>query len=206
MLSRRGRSLLAALLGLQRLAELAWSGRNLRRQGPGWRAAPRSYPLMVTANVALFGLAAVPRRRQPPRALEAAALAGLGAATALRLWVIASLGQEWNVKGVVAPGMRVVSGGPYRWLRHPNYLAVVVEFACLPLACGAYLEAVLLSAGNAAVLVPRVRAEEAILDRVPGYREAFAGVPRLIPRPVLRGRPGSSSPGPPTSRSPSSRS
>ncbi len=181
MLSTRGRSLVALSLGLERLAELAWSGRNLRRSAPGWRAAPRSYPLMVAANVALFSLSALPRRRRPPRTLEAAALAGLGAATALRLWVITTLGGEWNVKGMVAPGMRVVRGGPYRWLRHPNYLAVIVEFACLPLACGAYTEAVLLSAANAAVLLPRIRAEDAILDRVPGYREAFDGVPRLLP-------------------------
>jgi methyltransferase len=190
VLSWRGRSLLATALGLERLGELAWSRRNLRRSRPGSRAARRSYPLMVAVNAALFVASARPRRRPPPRCLEAAALAGLGAATGLRLWVITSLGGDWNVRGVVPEGMRVVRGGPYRWLRHPNYLAVIMEFACLPLAVGAYIEALLLSAANVAVLVPRIRAEEEILDRVPGYGEAFAGVPRFVPKPSFRARRG----------------
>ncbi len=187
MLSRRGRSALVAGLGAMRLAEVAWSSRNLRRSGAGRQAAPRSFPLLVAVNVALFTLCVLPRRRRPPRAVEAAALAGLAAAVGLRLWVIASLGPAWNVKGEVPEEMTVVTRGPYRWMRHPNYLAVIAEFACLPVAVGAYGEAVLLSAANTAVLLPRIRAEEALLDRVPGYREAFAGVPRLLP---TRGRAG----------------
>jgi methyltransferase len=182
MLSRSGRTALAAGMGAMRLAEVAWSARNLHRSGGGRQAAPRSFPLMVAANVALFTVCAVPRRRSPPPALEAAALGGLLAAAGLRLWVIASLGPAWNVKAVVPETMTVVTGGPFRWLRHPNYLAVVLEFAALPLAVGAYAEAVLLSVANAAVLVPRIRAEEALLDQVPGYREAFAGIPRLLPQ------------------------
>ena len=181
MLSRRGRSALVAGLGAMRLAEVVWSSRNLHRTGAGRQAAPRSFPLMVAANVALFTLCVVPRRRRPPPAVEVAALTGLAAAVGLRLWVIASLGPAWNVKGLVPEEMTVVTRGPYRWMRHPNYLAVIVEFACLPAAVGAYGEAVLLSAANAAVLLPRIRAEEALLDRVPGYREAFAGVPRFLP-------------------------
>jgi methyltransferase len=153
---------------------------------------------MVAANAALFGLCAIPRRRGPPHAVEAAALAGLGAAAGLRLWVIKSLGTAWNVQAVVPDAMRVVTSGPYRWIRHPNYLAVIVEFACLPLAIGAYAEAVALSLANWAVLVPRIRAEEALLDRVPGYRAAFDGVPRLLPHlPARRSQsPGLSRPNP----------
>jgi methyltransferase len=181
MLSRRSRSALVAGLGAMRLAEVAWSARNLRRTGGGRQAAARSFPAMVAANIALFTLCAVPRRRHPPRVVEATALAGLAAAVGLRLWVIVSLGPAWNVKGEVSDEMTVVTGGPYRWVRHPNYLAVIAEFACLPVAVGAYREAVLLSAANAAVLVPRIRAEEALLDGVPGYREAFAGLPRFLP-------------------------
>ena len=182
VLSRRRRWALAAGLGGMRLAELAWSARNLRRAGGGGQAAPRSFPLMVAVNVALFGLCLVPRRRRPPLGLELAALTALLGAVGLRLWVIACLGPAWNVKAVVPEGMRVVTRGPYRWIRHPNYVAVILEFAALPLAIGAYPEAVLLSAANAAVLVPRIRAEEALLELVPGYREAFAGVPRFLPQ------------------------
>jgi len=182
VLSRRGRVALVAGLGGMRLAEVVWSARNLRRAGEAEQAAPRSFPVMVAVNVALFGLCIVPRRRRPPLGVELAALTGLLAAVGLRLWVIGCLGPAWNIKASVPEQMEVVTSGPYRWIRHPNYVAVILEFAALPVAVGAYPEAALLSLANAAVLVPRIRAEEALLDRVPGYREAFAGVPRFLPQ------------------------
>jgi len=137
---------------------------------------------MVATHVALFAICAWPRPgRRVPRSVEIAALAGLAAATGLRLWVIRTLGTSWTVTAHVSPDIDVATAGPYRWVRHPNYVAVGLEFLCLPLAVGAVPEAVLLSLANAAVLVPRIRAEERLLDRVPGYREAFHGVPRFIP-------------------------
>jgi methyltransferase len=179
-----GRLALTAGLGLQRLVELRWSARNLERSGPGPRAAAATFPLMVAANAGLFVTCAIRRHRPPPPPLlEAAALTGLAGALGLRLWVIRSLGDAWNVQASVAPTTAVVTGGPYRWVRHPNYVAVALEFACLPLAIGAYAEAALLSLGNAAVLWPRIREEEALLAALPGYPEAFAGVPRFLPRP-----------------------
>jgi methyltransferase len=182
-LTPRRRWALTLALGAQRLAELGLSKRNLRRTGPGPRASAATFPLMVIANVALFGVCAVRRHRpSPPPAVEASALSGLAAAVGLRLWSIRSLGEAWNVRAVVPDGITVATRGPYRWVRHPNYVAVALEFACLPLAIGAYPEAILLSAANAAVLWPRIREEEALLDRLPGYREAFAGIPRFLPR------------------------
>jgi len=185
VLRRRGSAALVTGLALTRLLEVAWSTRNLRRAGPGRTAAPRSFPLMVAVNVSLFAVCLTPRRRPSQPAVQTAALAGLAAATLLRLWTIRSLGASWNVRAVVPERMPVVTRGPYRWVRHPNYAAVALEFACLPLAVGAYREAMLLSAANALVLVPRIRGEEALLDSIPGYREAFAGVPRFIPRRLL---------------------
>lgn len=183
-LNGRGYLILVGGLGVERLAELAWSARNRRRSGPGRRAAPSTFPLMVAVNVGLFAVCAARARGRPapPPAVGGAARVGLGGAVALRLWCIRSLGEAWNVQASVPQRLRPVTSGPYRFVRHPNYVAVALEFACLPVAGGAYTEALWLSATNALVLVPRIRAEEALLDAVPGYREAFAGVPRFLPR------------------------
>jgi methyltransferase len=142
---------------------------------------------MVAAHVALFVTAGWPRRsRRMPAAVEAAALAGVAAAVCLRVSVIRALGESWNVTAHVSPSTPVITSGPYRWVRHPNYTAVALEFAFLPLAMGAVREAVWLSCADALVLWPRIRAEEALLDALPGYREAFAGVPRFVPLPGRR--------------------
>jgi methyltransferase len=185
-LNGRGYLAILAALAAQRLLEVGWSARNLRRSGPGPRAAARSFPLMVGANVGLFAVPALTRYRRPapPPVVRALALTGVGLATALRLWVIRTLGDAWNVQARVPASLVVATNGPYRWVRHPNYAAVTLEFACVPLLGGAYAEAAALSAANALVLLPRIRAEEALLDAIPGYREAFAGRPRFLPRPA----------------------
>jgi methyltransferase len=183
-LTTRRRTALVALLAAQRLAELRHSARNLTRSDDGAPSSPGTYPAMVAAHVALFVIAGWPRRgRSVPATVECIALAGVAAAVGLRLGVILTLGESWNVTAHVSPTTRVVTTGPYRWLRHPNYTAVALEFACLPIAVGAVREAVWLSLADAMVLWPRIRAEEALLDRLPGYREAFAGVPRFVPMP-----------------------
>lgn len=184
-----GRGYLAVLgaLGAQRLLEVGWSARNLKRSGPGTTAAPTTFPLMVAANAALFVVPAITRygKRQPSPIVRAAATGGLGAAVALRLWVIATLGREWNVQAKVPDTMTPVRHGPYRWIRHPNYAAVALEFAMVPMLAGGYCEAVALSAVNAAVLFPRIREEERLLDSIPAYQQAFAGVPRFLPAALL---------------------
>jgi methyltransferase len=183
LLTPRTRTALVALLAAQRLAEVGISARNRARAGDGVPASPRTYPAMVAAHVALFVTAAWPRRgRSVPALVEAAALAGVAGAVCLRLSVIRTLGASWNVTAHVSPSTQVITSGPYRWLRHPNYTAVALEFACLPVAVGAIREAVWLSVADALVLWPRIRAEEALLGSLPGYREAFAGVPRFLPR------------------------
>ncbi|HSP64961.1 MAG TPA: isoprenylcysteine carboxylmethyltransferase family protein [Candidatus Deferrimicrobium sp.] len=172
------------MLAAQRLAELRLSAHNRAAAGGGVAASPGTYPAMVAVHVALFVTAAWPRRRRrAPWFLEDAALAGVAGATLLRFSVIRALGQSWNVTAHVSPSTQVVTSGPYRWLRHPNYTAVAMEFACLPLAVGAVREAAVLSLANAAVLWPRIAAEEVLLDQLPGYRDAFAGVPRFVPLP-----------------------
>jgi methyltransferase len=172
---------LVALLGVQRLRELQLSRRH-ERSGGGRRAAAGTYPVMVAAHVGLFTLplveaAVLPRRPRAPLLWVSV----LGAATALRWWSIAALGRSWNVRAVVPDDLRPVTAGPYRFLRHPNYLAVILEFLALPMAGGAVLSALGLSLLNGAVLWDRVRAEERLLARVPGYEAAFRGRARLVP-------------------------
>lgn len=185
----RGDRLYLALLagvGAQRLLELLLSRRNEQRSGPArGTAGERSYPLMVALHVALFALPLAERRllqRRLRPTVTAAALAAEIAATGLRLWAIRSLGGNWNVRGRVHERAVVVDAGPYRYLRHPNYSAVAIEMAALPLAGGATFSAALLSAGNALVLLPRVRGEEALLAVLPGYSTTMADKPRFLPR------------------------
>jgi methyltransferase len=105
----------------------------------------------------------------------------LAATMGLRYWAIASLGDRWTTQVFVVPGEAPVRRGPYRWLRHPNYLAVVFEVAALPLVHTAWCTALLVSIGNAWVLRVRIREEEAALREHSGYAEAFADLRRLVP-------------------------
>jgi methyltransferase len=89
-------------------------------------------------------------------------------AQALRWWCIATLGERWSTRVIVVPGLPLVTSGPYRWLRHPNYVAVVVEGAALPLVHTAWVTAVAFTALNAWLLTVRVRTEDAALGTATG--------------------------------------
>jgi methyltransferase len=97
----------------------------------------------------------------------------------LRYWAITTLGPRWNVRIIVLPNVPPVVGGPYRFLRHPNYVAVIAEIFFLPLVHGCYLTAISFSLMNAAVLWIRIRAEEEALGAQ--YQEAFREHNRFIP-------------------------
>lgn len=164
-----------------RIAELRLSARN-ERGSSAPRAAASRYPAMVATHTALFvaPLVEIGVRRPRPRAAWVW-IGVLAAATGLRWWAIASLGRSWNVRAAVPRNLRPVTRGPYRLVRHPNYLAVALEFLALPMAGGAWLSAAALSAVHAVVLADRIRAEERLLNRVPGYRRALRGRARFIP-------------------------
>ena len=82
-----------------------------------------------------------------------------------RLWVILTLGARWTTRIVTLPGHALVERGPYRWLKHPNYLIVALEIAVVPLALGLPVFAVFFSVLNAGVLYLRIRAENAALEQ-----------------------------------------
>jgi methyltransferase len=93
-------------------------------------------------------------------------LALVALAQGLRWWCIATLGRQWNTRVIVVPGAARVTGGPYRWIPHPNYVAVVVEGLALPLVHTAWITAVVFTALNGLLLATRVRAEDAALTRL----------------------------------------
>ncbi|MFQ5349921.1 MAG: isoprenylcysteine carboxyl methyltransferase family protein [Thermoanaerobaculia bacterium] len=160
---------LILLVVLQRSAELRLARRNerLARAAGAVEFGAGHYPWMVAIH-SLFLTSCVLEvwllgRPFAPRAAGAMLLL-LGVATGLRYWAISSLGPRWTTRILVRPGVPLITDGPYRWLRHPNYLAVVIEIAALPLVHGAWLTAVIFSVANAALLTVRIRAENAALD------------------------------------------
>ncbi len=104
----------------------------------------------------------------------------LAAAQVLRLWAILTLGRRWNTRIIVLPHMNLVTRGPYRFIRHPNYVAVIIEFMAIPAMCGAYLTAGVFSLANAWILTRRIPREEQALRQ--GSGEALPPIPRFFPR------------------------
>ncbi|MBI2396147.1 MAG: hypothetical protein HYV09_41675 [Deltaproteobacteria bacterium] len=173
------------LLGLERLYELVLSRRNAERARArgGFEVGRAQFRVMAAvhtlflfscaAEVALLG-------RAFPGVLGVVAIAAAIAAQALRYWAIRTLGESWNVRILVVPNAPPVTHGPYRFVRHPNYLAVIVEMLAVPLAHGAWITALVFSIANALLLVLRIRAEERALGAA--WSSAFARHPRFLPR------------------------
>jgi len=170
----------------ERLLELVLSRRHaawaLARGGV--EVGRRHFAVMAALHAAFLAscaLEVVVLRRPFHPALAGAMLMAFVGAQALRWWAIATLGPRWNVRVIVVPGFPVVTGGPYRHLRHPNYLAVALEGIALPLVHGAWATAIGFTVLNAAVLAVRIRCEEAALDRHADYGTRFAARRRLVP-------------------------
>lgn len=179
-------TLLVAAVAVGRLIELRIAERHRRSllARGGIEAGAGHYPWMVALHTAfLFACPLEVWLLDRPffPFLAAAMLVLLILAVALRWWVIATLGERWTTRILFLPGSSPVTRGPYRLLRHPNYLAVVTEIAALPLVHTAWITALAFSMLNAWVLRVRIRAEEAALDSASDYQAAFAGRPRLVP-------------------------
>jgi len=163
--------LLLAVAG-ERLAELVLSRRNaawsLARGGV--ETGFSHYPAMVALHTGLLlgclGEVLIAHRPFIP-ALGYPMLALTLAAQGLRWWCIATLGPRWNTRVIVVPGMAPVTSGPYRFVRHPNYVAVVVEGIALPLVHTAWITALVFSVCNVPLLRTRLRVEEAALATLP---------------------------------------
>lgn len=159
---------LIALVGLERLVELRLSKRNAawafergaKEYGQG------HYPFMTVFHTAfLVACVAEPwlLNRAFPGVVGWVALVLAVGAQLLRYWAITTLGHRWNTRVIVLPEGQLISGGPYRFVRHPNYVAVVTELLVLPLVHGAWLTSLVFTLGNAALLFVRIRVEEEAL-------------------------------------------
>jgi methyltransferase len=160
---------LVAVVAIERVAELVVSKRHaawaFSRGAVEYGRA--HYPFMVVLHTGLLvGAVAEVWLLDRPflPALGWTMLALVVASQALRWWCIVTLGRQWNTRVIVVPGVPLVSRGPYRVLRHPNYVAVVVEGLALPLVHSAWLTAVAFTVLNAALLWVRIRVEEAALE------------------------------------------
>ena len=151
------------LVLLQRVVELVWARRNTARlrQLGGIETDTEGYPYFVLlhagwlASLSLFVPAATP---------PIWPLLGLFGLLQLgRLWVISTLGRYWTTRIITLPGAPLVRTGPFRWLRHPNYLLVIAEIAVLPLAFGAVAIAAAFSILNLMLILRRIRIEENVL-------------------------------------------
>ncbi|OYD07265.1 isoprenylcysteine carboxyl methyltransferase family protein [Paludifilum halophilum] len=174
-------------VGIQRIWEMARARRHARwivAQG-GYEAGREHYPLLVGVHlfffVSLILEVAVMGSRSP--AWWGIPLFLFLSAQGLRIGCIHSLGPYWNTRIMIAPGHPTVVKGPYRYLRHPNYVVVVAELFSLPLIFGAYMTATVVSAVNLWVLLRiRIPAEEKALAEATGYRRAMGSRNRWFPR------------------------
>ncbi|HET9859094.1 MAG TPA: isoprenylcysteine carboxyl methyltransferase family protein [Nocardioidaceae bacterium] len=162
---------LIVLVGLERLAELVVSNRNARwsLDRGGVEVGRGHYLPMVVLHTGLLLGALVEvwvRRPDTAAAFAGTMLALVLASQALRWWCIATLGRQWNTRVIVVPGLPLVRRGPYRWLPHPNYVAVVVEGFALPLVHSAWITAVVFTVLNAVLLTVRIRTENTALSRL----------------------------------------
>jgi methyltransferase len=188
---------LALLLGftaVQRLAELVLSRRNLNAMRSataarsGELAACESsawYAAMVAVQILLLVAPAAENailQRPIPLPLFVTALALWLTGQGLRLASIHALGRAWNARGAVSTTQTIVRTGPYRWIRHPNYLGVLLEGIALPLAGAAWYSLIFVNLLLIPVTIRRMRAEERLLEQNPAWREAFARTGRLLPK------------------------
>jgi methyltransferase len=185
LISRRNYFGLLALVVMERVGEVALSRRNARRAlSRGGVEVGRGQYRVIVAFHALFLIACAVetsfRNPQVPAFITRIALLGEAGAEALRYWSIATLGERWNTRIIAVANQMPITAGPYRYVRHPNYAAVVLEIACLPLVRGLLITAIVFSAGNALLLALRIPLEERALGDT--YQTVFVRCPLFVPR------------------------
>lgn len=160
---------LMAAVGAERIAELVVAQRNRSwsRERGGREFGAGHYPVMVVLHIGLLAgcvVEVVALQRPFIPVLGWSMLALVLLAQGLRWWCIATLGRQWNTRVIVVPGANRVTGGPYRFLPHPNYVAVIMEGVALPLVHTAWITALVFTVLNAFLLRTRINVENTALE------------------------------------------
>lgn len=153
-------------VALQRVAELLYSNRNMARllADGGVEHGAGHYPLFFLIQGSW--LAALMTLTPADAPIRWVPLTLFVALQALRIWVIVALGRYWTTRIVTVADAPLVTGGPYRWLRHPNYAVVAAEIVVLPLVFGQWWIALIAGAATGLLLRHRIAVEEsALADR-----------------------------------------
>jgi methyltransferase len=177
---------LLLLVAMLRLVELRISKRHQQEmiaRGAAKVAEPlyRWMVLLHTAVLAGAAVEVVVLKRPFLPWLAAPMFLVFLAANAVRWWVIRTLGEHWNVQVMDSTRLGVVTSGPFRYVRHPNYAAVFAEMLALPLIHTAWITATAGTLAHMGVLAQRLSTEERVLFANPDYRAAMTGKPRFLP-------------------------
>ncbi len=185
VISLRTYLILLSILVIERIFELDLARRNARRafeQG-AVEVGQTHYRVMVAMHTLFIASCTTEAIVFPTHLPPAVAWVALGAelcAQLLRYWAVTTLGERWNTRIIVNPQAMPVTSGPYRFMRHPNYLAVVIEIAAVPMIGGAIVTAIIFSIANALMLAVRIPAEERAMGQ--HYQGLFSSRSRFIPR------------------------
>ena len=177
--------LLMALVALARVAELIYAkalGKKAASRGEEPQKE-RNFIAMVALHICFFmGIAAekVFLEPAPHQWLLVLCVMVLVFAFGLRFWTLKTLSGSWHVR-ILKPA-HIVTHGPYAFIRHPNYLVVILEIVALPVLGGCYISALIFTLWNAVVLAARIPQEEAMLFQLNGYRQAFENKGRFFPK------------------------
>jgi methyltransferase len=179
---------LALLLAvaLLRIFELSVSRRNQRKmiaQGATKVSEPRFGFMVFVHTAVLIGAAleVIFLHRPFIPVLASVMLFLFLASNAMRFWVVRTMGKHWNVQVMNSTSLGVVTSGPFRFVRHPNYAAVIVEMFSLPLIHTAWITALAGCVVHSIVISQRIATEESVLFSNPDYRAAMGGKPRFLP-------------------------
>ncbi|MGM7721988.1 isoprenylcysteine carboxylmethyltransferase family protein [uncultured Metabacillus sp.] len=178
--------ILFSLLLLQRVVEMVIAKRNekwMLKQG-GIEHGSEHYPYIIALHILFFIslFLEVTIFEKEVTSIWYILVPIIAFTQIIRYWAIYSLGSFWNTKIIILPNVHVVLKGPYKYLKHPNYVVVAVEILFIPLLFQAYMTAILFSLLNLAIMSVRIPTEEKALEKNTNYEKAFQLKTRFIPK------------------------